>query len=71
MNEISRWMVAFGSVFASVGLVFLGLGLSFVKPESSEITIGWVLMAAGSVVALLGWVLFRRTEGPDTSTDYE
>lgn len=69
MNEISRWMVALGCTFASVGLVFLGLGLSFVRPESSEITIGWVLMAGGSIVALLGWFLFRRTEGPDTYRD--
>lgn len=69
MNQISRLMVAFGSVFASVGLVFLGLGLSFVRPESSEITIGWVLMVGGSVVALLGWIIFRRTEGPDTYRD--
>lgn len=69
VNELSRWMVAFGIVFAAVGLVFLGMGLSFVRPESSEITLGWWLMIGGSIVALLGWVLFRRTEGPDTSLD--
>lgn len=69
MNEISRWMVALGCVFAAVGLVFLGMGMSFVKPESSEITLGWSLMIGGVIVALLGWILFRRTEGPDTSLD--
>jgi type VI protein secretion system component VasK len=67
MNNLARWMVALGVVAASVGFVFLGLGLSFVQPESSEITIGWALMAGGAVVGLLGWVLFKRTEGPDTS----
>ncbi len=56
-----------GVVAASVGFTFLGLGLSFVQPESSEITIGWVLMAAGAVVGLIRWLLFKRTEGPDTS----
>ena len=69
MNEISRWMVAFGTVFASVGFVFLGMGLAFVQPQSREITVGWVLMVGGTVVALVGWVLFRRTQGPDTSSD--
>ena len=67
MNNLARWMVALGVVAASVGFVFLGLGFSFVRPESSEITIGWVLMAGGAVVGLAGWVLFKQTEGPDTS----
>ncbi len=69
MNALSRWMLAFGSVIASVGLVFLGIGLSFVRPESGDITLGWVLMVGGSVVALVGWFLFRATEGPDTYRD--
>lgn len=66
MNNLARWMVALGVVAASVGFVFLGIGLSFVQPESSEITIGWVLMAGGAVVGLIGWVVFKQTEGPDT-----
>jgi hypothetical protein len=69
MHEVSRWMVALGSVFATVGFVFLGVGTSFVRPQESDITVGWILMIGGSVVGLLGWVLFRRTEGPDTSID--
>lgn len=68
MNNIARWMVALGVAIAAVGFVFLGIGLSFVQPEGSDITLGWGLMAGGTVVALLGWVLFKRTEGPDTST---
>lgn len=68
MNNIARWMVALGVAFASVGFVFIGIGLSFVQPEGSDITIGTVLLAGGAVVALLGWILFKRTEGPDTMT---
>lgn len=68
MNNIARWMVALGVAFAAVGFVFLGIGLSFVQPEGSDVTLGWGLMVGGTVVALLGWVLYKRTEGPDTST---
>lgn len=67
MNNIARWMVALGIAFAAVGFVFLGMGLAFVRPESSEVNLGWALMVGGTVVALLGWLLFKRTEGPDTS----
>jgi len=69
MNALSRWMLALGSVAAAAGLTFLVIGMSFVQPETGDITIGWVLMIGGSVVALLGWFLFRATEGPDTYRD--
>jgi hypothetical protein len=69
MNEIARWMVALGSVASSVGLVFLGIGMAFVQPESRDITAGWVLMVGGAVVAVAGWVLFNATKGPDTSSE--
>lgn len=68
MNNIARWMVALGVAFAAVGFVFLGIGLAYVQPESSEINLGWWLMAGGAIVGLLGWVLFKRTQGPDTAT---
>jgi predicted permease len=69
MNEVARWMVALGSVASSVGLVFLGIGMSFVHPENRDITAGWMLMIGGAVVAVVGWFLFNATKGPDTSTD--
>lgn len=67
MNNLARWMVALGVVAGSVGFTLLGLGLSYVQPESSEITMGWMLMAGGTVVGLLGWLVFKQTQGPDTA----
>ncbi len=69
MNEIARWMIALGSVVASVGLVVFGIGTSFVRPEASEVNLGLVLMNGGLVVFFVGGGLYQRTKGPDTSSD--
>ena len=69
MNEIAKWMIALGSVVASVGLVVFGIGTSFVRPEDDEITLGLILMIGGLLVFFLGGGLYQRTKGPDTSSD--
>lgn len=65
MNEVARWLISLGVVIASVGLVVLGMGMSFVRPESSEFNLGLLLMIGGSVAAVVGFVLYRSTQGPD------
>lgn len=69
MIEIARWMVALGSVAASVGLVFLGMGMASVEPRQQEISVGWLLMIGGLVATIVGWVVLRARDEPDTSVD--
>lgn len=69
MNEVAKWMIALGSVVASVGLVVFGIGTSFVRPGADEINIGLALMIGGLLVFFVGGGLYQRTKGPDTSTD--
>lgn len=68
MAEISRILIALGSVAAWTGLIILGMGMSELLPGVSLINIGGPMMAVGLVVLLLGVVLYRMSREPDTST---
>ncbi|MFM8593664.1 MAG: hypothetical protein ACKOCK_04655 [Chloroflexota bacterium] len=68
MAEISRILIALGSVAAWTGLIILGMGMSELLPGASLINIGGPMMAVGLVVLLLGVVLYRMSREPDTST---
>lgn len=68
MAEISRILIALGSVAAWTGLIILGMGMSELLPGVSLINIGGPMMAVGLVVLLLGVVLYRMSHEPDTST---
>ena len=60
ISEVSRWLIALGSVLAAVGFTLLGIGLAFVEPESLEITIGTILMIGGIAATIVGGVLYRK-----------
>ena len=66
--NVARWVIAFGVVGAAVGLTVLGMGTSFVDPDDGMITIGLVLMVGGIVAAVIGAVVYRNSDEPDTST---
>lgn len=65
--NVARWVIALGSAIAATGLVVLGIGMSYVRPENSEITIGLVLMLGGIAAAVVGAVVYRASDEPDTS----
>ena len=60
--EIARWMLSLGSVAAAVGFTILGMGTSYVRPDESLITLGWVLMIGGIVVAVVGGIAHRTAD---------
>ncbi len=66
-SELARWMVALGSVGSSVGLVLLGMGMSYVQAEDGLITLGLILMIGGLAVAIIGGVVLRSADRSDES----
>ena len=66
--EISRIMIAGGAVAAGLGVVFFGVGLSFVEPEPLETNAGIVLMVGGIIAVVVGSVIYRGRDGDDAIT---
>ncbi|MFL5758633.1 MAG: hypothetical protein ACJ789_02780 [Thermomicrobiales bacterium] len=64
---IARLLVSIGSVAASVGLVVFGMGTSFVESDDSLINLGLGLMIGGVIAAVVGAVIYRATEGKNTT----
>lgn len=66
--EVSRWVIALGSVAAGVGLVVLGMGTAYAQPDDGQITLGLVLMIGGSLAAIVAGLVYRNSDEPDIST---
>ena len=59
---IAKLLVALGTVGASVGFMFIGIGESTPEDLDWMTNIGVVLLIAGIVIALLGSIWYRSTE---------
>ena len=68
--ELSRWMVALGSVAAAVGLTVFGMATSTLHPMDDLVRLGIILMIAGGIVFIVGMLAHHRLDESDTSTDY-
>ena len=60
--EIARWMLSLGSVAAAVGFTLLGMGTSYVRPDETLITLGWILMVGGIAVTIVGGIAHRAAD---------
>lgn len=60
MLELSRILIAGGSVAASCGLIIYGMGASYWQPRSLELTSGLWLMIIGTIVTIVGGFMFRQ-----------
>lgn len=63
-REIARWLIALGSSIGTVGIVVIGMAMSYVERNDGQFNLGLVLMIAGAAATLLGAIAFRRTEEP-------
>lgn len=58
----AKLLVAIGSVAASVGFMFVGIGQATPEDIDWMVSSGFVLLVAGIVVAIAGAFLYRSTE---------
>jgi hypothetical protein len=70
MLEISRLMVALGSVTAAVGLVIVGMATSTLQPMQDLIQLSIYMMIGGLAVFVIGMLLHHRLDDSDHSTEY-
>jgi uncharacterized membrane protein len=69
MAEISRILIAIGSVAAWTGLILLGMGTSELVPGADLMNKGLIGMVGGLIVLVVGIVIYRATREPDLSTE--
>lgn len=68
MAEISRILIAIGSVAAWTGVILFGMGSSELIPGADLLGKGKVGMIAGLIILVVGLVLYRSSREPDLST---
>jgi ABC-type phosphate transport system permease subunit len=61
LQEVSRIVTALGAVAASTGLIIYGIGASYWQPGAMEVTLGLWMMILGTIVTIVGAVIYRRT----------
>ena len=61
MQEMSRILTAAGLVIASVGLTVYGMAASYYNPGTYDLELGRWMMVIGTVVSIVGVVLYRKT----------
>ncbi len=59
---IAKLLVALGTVGASVGFMFVGIGQATPDDLDWMVSSGFVLLVGGIVMAAIGAVLYRSTE---------
>lgn len=70
MLEVSRLLVALGSVTASVGLLIVGLATSTFQPMQDLIQLSIYMMIGGLIVFVVGMLLHHRLDDSDHSAEY-
>ena len=57
--ELSRLMIAFGTVAVTVGFTLLGMGMAYANPDDGLIRFSIGMMIVGAIVAIVGAVIYR------------
>lgn len=67
--EITRWMVALGSVAAAVGLTVFGMATSTLQPMADLIQTSVILMVGGLAAFVVGMLAHHRMSKSDSSPE--
>lgn len=70
MLEVSRLMIALGSVTAAVGFLIVGMATSTFQPMQDLTQISIYMMIGGMIVFVLGMLIHHRLDDSDHSTEY-
>ncbi len=60
--NIWGWLIVFGSVGASVGLILYGMGTSTLQPDPLLVDTGRYLLIGGLIALIVGFFAFKATD---------